>query len=214
MLDDWVRRASRQPPLPPPGALKQQQQQQQQQQGAASSAADADPSAAGDSGGANMSSLSRTTNATDPSRTQQQQQQRYVEPELPEEYDIVARQAKALSSLYKEMHASVKDDVAEAREVFAVPELVLDMFMQRLLEQNVQAALERLLLPSGGLLFDVCVGGKSLCMQRLPEQNVQAVLDRLLLLSGGLLSGGNGLAAAALRWVGFVWSVLLSIGDI
>jgi hypothetical protein len=156
MLDDWVRRASRQPPLPPLGALKQQQQQQ----GAASLEADAGPSAAaGDGGSSSMSSLSRTTSAADRSRPQQQQQQpqRYVEPQLPEEYDIVARQAKALSSLYKEMHASVKDDVAEAREVFAVPELVLDMFMQRLLEQNVQAALERLLLPSGGLQRDVCV---------------------------------------------------------
>jgi hypothetical protein len=146
MLDDWVRRASRQPPLPPPGSLKQQQQ------GAASSEADADQAAAAArDGGSSMSSLSRTSTAADPSRPQQQQQQqRYAEPELPEEYDIVAKQAKALSSLYKEMHASVKDDVAEAREVFAVPELVLDMFMQRLLEQNVQAALERLLLPSGG----------------------------------------------------------------
>lgn len=34
-------------------------------------------------------------------------------------------------------------------QVFSEPGLVLEMFMSRLLEQNVQAALERLLLPSG-----------------------------------------------------------------
>jgi hypothetical protein len=125
--------------------------QQQQQQGAASADVDAGSAAAAGESGAG--SLSRSTSASDPSRSQQQQQQqqRFVEPSLPEEYDIVVRQAKALSSLYKEVHASVKDDVAEAREVFAAPELVLEMFMSRLLEQNVQAALERLLLPSGGL---------------------------------------------------------------
>jgi hypothetical protein len=123
-----------------------QQQQQQQQQGAAADA-EADAVALPEGGGG---SFSPSNSMADPSRPQQQQQQRYVEPGLPEEYDIVIRQAKALSSLYKEMHASVKDDVAEAREVFAAPELVLEMFMQRLLEQNVQAALERLLLPSGG----------------------------------------------------------------
>jgi hypothetical protein len=174
MLDDWVRRASRQPPLPPPGALKQQQQQGP----AASPDADADPAAAAADGGSSTS-LSRSASAADPSRPQQQQQ--LVEPELPEEYDIVVRQAKALSNLYKEMHASVKDDVAEAREVFAAPELVLDMFMQRLLEQNVQAALERLLLPSGGraeMWLCVCTWGG------FHEQNVHAALERLLLPSG------------------------------
>ncbi|WIA33366.1 hypothetical protein OEZ86_006503 [Tetradesmus obliquus] len=134
MLDDWVRRASRQPPLPPPGALKQQQQD-----------AEAAAVAAGEPG---AGSLSRSASGADPSKPPQQQPH-YVEPALPEEYDIVVRQAKALSGLYKEVHASVKDDVAEAAQVFSEPGLVLEMFMSRLLEQNVQAALERLLLPSG-----------------------------------------------------------------
>lgn len=102
MLDDWVRRASRQPPLPPPGALKQQQQD-----------AEAAAVAAGEPG---AGSLSRSASGADPSKPPQQQPH-YVEPALPEEYDIVVRQAKALSGLYKEVHASVKDDVAEAAQV-------------------------------------------------------------------------------------------------
>ncbi|KAI8464865.1 MAG: exocyst complex component Sec10-domain-containing protein [Monoraphidium minutum] len=63
---------------------------------------------------------------------------------------------KALSALYKEMHASVKQEVATAKAIFPRPEMVrrrgcarlraaLDMFMQRLFEQEVQMALEKLL---------------------------------------------------------------------
>jgi hypothetical protein len=66
--------------------------------------------------------------------------------------------------------------------------------MQRLLEQDVQAALERSLLPSSELRvvfvpvrFGAVVEGQVMFMQRLLEQNVQAALDRLLLPSGGLV---------------------------
>jgi hypothetical protein len=46
------------------------------------------------------------------------------------------------------MHASAKEEFAAAAQVFPKPAMVLEMFLSRLLEQNVQAVLERLLLPS------------------------------------------------------------------
>lgn len=49
----------------------------------------------------------------------------------------------------RDLYSSVKEDTSDVQEVFPDPSMALEMFMQRLLEQNVQAALERLLLPSG-----------------------------------------------------------------
>jgi hypothetical protein len=62
--------------------------------------------------------------------------------------DTVTRQGRVLARLYREMHASAKDEFAAAQQVFPKPSMVLEMFLSRLLEQNVQAVLERLLLPS------------------------------------------------------------------
>jgi hypothetical protein len=62
--------------------------------------------------------------------------------------DLVTRQARVLARLYREMHASAKDEFAAAATVFPKPGLALELFLSRLLEQNVQAVLERLLLPS------------------------------------------------------------------
>ncbi|KAF8067429.1 SEC10a [Scenedesmus sp. PABB004] len=106
VLDDWVRRASKQAP-PPPRA-----------------GGGGDGGDGGDGG----------------------------EDEGEQECDLVSRQARALAALFRDMHASVKDDVAAAACVFRGPSgpgLVLEMYLTRLLEQNVQAALERLLLPGG-----------------------------------------------------------------
>jgi hypothetical protein len=61
--------------------------------------------------------------------------------------DAVIKLANALSNLYKEMHAAVKDEVAAAQQVFPQPDLALELFINRLLEQHVQGTLERLLLP-------------------------------------------------------------------
>lgn len=62
--------------------------------------------------------------------------------------DAVTRQGRVLARLYREMHASAKEEFAAAAQVFPKPAMVLEMFLSRLLEQNVQAVLERLLLPS------------------------------------------------------------------
>jgi hypothetical protein len=62
--------------------------------------------------------------------------------------DAVTRQGRVLARLYREMHASAKEEFAAAQQVFPRPTTVLEMFISRLLEQNVQAVLERLLLPS------------------------------------------------------------------
>lgn len=62
--------------------------------------------------------------------------------------DAVTRQGRVLARLYREMHASAKEEFAAAAQVFPKPGMVLEMFLSRLLEQNVQAVLERLLLPS------------------------------------------------------------------
>jgi hypothetical protein len=61
--------------------------------------------------------------------------------------DTVTRQGRVLARLYREMHASAKDEFSAAQHVFPKPAMVLEMFLSRLLEQNVQAVLERLLLP-------------------------------------------------------------------
>jgi len=62
--------------------------------------------------------------------------------------DTVTRQGRVLARLYREMHASAKEEFAAAQQVFPKPTMALEMFLSRLLEQNVQAVLERLLLPS------------------------------------------------------------------
>lgn len=62
--------------------------------------------------------------------------------------DTVTRQGRVLARLYREMHTSAKEEFAAAQQVFPKPATVLEMFISRLLEQNVQAVLERLLLPS------------------------------------------------------------------
>jgi hypothetical protein len=62
--------------------------------------------------------------------------------------DTVTRQGRVLARLYREMHVSAKEEFAAAQQVFPKPATVLEMFISRLLEQNVQAVLERLLLPS------------------------------------------------------------------
>jgi hypothetical protein len=72
------------------------------------------------------------------------------------------------------MHASAKEECAAAQQVFPKPAMVLEMFLSRLLEQNVQAVLERLLLPSSiGMATLAAVAAQ----QQLPPQTAAAAAN-------------------------------------
>lgn len=88
-----------------------------------------------------------------------------------------------LARLYREMHSSAKEEFAAAEAVFPKPGMVLDMFLSRLFEQNVQAVLERLLLPSSiGMATLAAVAAQ----QQLPPQTAAAAA------AAGQGSGGSG----------------------
>lgn len=86
--------------------------------------------------------------------------------------DTVTRQGRVLARLYREMHTSAKDEFSAAQHVFPKQAMVLEMFLSRLLEQNVQAVLERLLLPgSTGMATLAAVAAQ----QQVPTQGGVAV---------------------------------------
>ncbi|GBF89405.1 exocyst complex component [Raphidocelis subcapitata] len=58
---------------------------------------------------------------------------------------LEGEQVRALSALYRRLRAAVESEVATAKAIFPRPELALELFMQRLFEQDAQLALEKLL---------------------------------------------------------------------
>eukprot|EP00879_Flechtneria_rotunda_P021220 GHRR01022353.1.p1 GENE.GHRR01022353.1~~GHRR01022353.1.p1 ORF type:complete len:769 (+),score=323.78 GHRR01022353.1:155-2461(+) len=138
--------------------------------------------------------------------TQQQQpssQQRQQEkPRIYVWHSVVVRQTSALATLYKDMLAMVQDDISAAQRVFPCPAMVLEMFLQRLFEQNVQAVLERLLLPRsiGMTAIAAAAAAVSAAAADLPPHDAKsgasAASLRSISSSGGLRQRASSLAAA------------------
>lgn len=102
-------------------------------------------------------------------------------------------QINALASLYKSLHAAVKEEVALVKQIFPSPDMVLNLLLQRLFEQRVQAALERL-LELGNTPVKAARGGQSAAAR----QQVRLELDRCGALLSAVGAGGAPYAIANL----------------
>eukprot|EP00877_Chromochloris_zofingiensis_P003097 jgi/Chrzof1/12789/Cz07g07190.t1 len=95
-------------------------------------------------------------------------------------------QINALASLYKSLHAAVKEEVALVKQIFPSPDMVLNLLLQRLFEQRVQAALERL-LELGNTPVKAARGGQSAAARQQARLKLLAeCYDKTMLLSSNL----------------------------